>query len=126
MTTIRTRPKTRPDDIFSCAHGYLIPSNVDCVRVLHPFLAHELPLLKLPALDVSKDDTTVGVQHRLVLDACWIITNHQSGFLSGSRVRSEEEQRLDPNLEIVSPGRYFYHLQVDSLEPYQVVTKFNA
>ena len=128
MSTLPFLPKTRYEDNLKPQDNFPSLTLPRHVRVFHPFFSEpEIYFLELPAFDTLHDSRALGVEHRLVLDACFVMTNNSPGFLSTSSNRNDQQERLLPNTpSILAPGRYYYHLDTSSSIPYQVVTDFNA
>lgn len=128
MSTLHFLPKARYEDNLKPQDDFPPLTLPRHVRVFHPFCsAPEISFLELPAFDTLHDSRVLGVEHRLVLDACFVMTNNSPGFLSTSSNRNDQQERLLPQApNILTPGRYYYHLETPSSMPYLVVTDFNA
>ncbi|TBU59987.1 hypothetical protein BD310DRAFT_923640 [Dichomitus squalens] len=99
------------------------------VDIIHP--GFNRPLFSLPAFSdepTPSGDTQYGVDHRLVLDACRILTNltanDQDGYIAHD---CAGEQRVSLDISLLSPGRYFYHLaSPGTTSKYRIVKDFSA
>ncbi|TBU27572.1 hypothetical protein BD309DRAFT_604981 [Dichomitus squalens] len=82
------------------------------VDIVHPDCKR--PLFSLPAFSAGltpSGDTQYGVDHRLVLDACRVLTNRAAKEPDGYIAHDcAGHQRLSLDTVLLRPGRYFYHL----------------
>ena len=97
-------------------HGY------DDAIFAHPGYDHLEILLQLPSY---RTPSGCGVHHQTALDACRIIANNRSGFLSRTRDRSGCVPAED--IVLTTPATYWYFLDDEaSLAQYEVVNDFRA
>lgn len=91
------------------------------VSILHP--GHDKTLFSLPALDTLPTRSgLLGVNHRLVQDACRIISHNSDGFLATDR----EGTHVIPNdVLLLEPQKYYYHPRSSpGITNYDVVADF--
>lgn len=100
-----------------------LPS-LDVVTVLHP--ANNAGILQWRAYDrLPGPETKFGVHHETLLNACQIIANNETGYLSEHQDRNAE--RIDVDLDsILSPGYYYYHVEKVALNPYPICRNFES
>ncbi|RDX42470.1 hypothetical protein OH76DRAFT_1422516 [Lentinus brumalis] len=103
------------------------------VDILHPGYEERCILLQLPALDPvdtpKGEPQRGGVNLRLALDACRVLTNNCEGFLSESRNGDNPVQVSESaDWELLVQSQYYYHLagHLGSMYKYPVVTAFAA
>ena len=73
-------------------------------------------------LAISEQLVRGGVLHRLVLDACRVITNNQEGFLATD---IDGHDRVPASTTILLVGTYYFHLATGTVL-YKIVTDFAA
>ncbi|TFK92370.1 hypothetical protein K466DRAFT_659353 [Polyporus arcularius HHB13444] len=101
------------------------------VDILHPGYEERYLLLQLPALDPvdtpNGEPQMGGVDLRLALDACRVLTNNREGFLSESR-NGDNPVQVSGSEELLVQSQYYYHLagHLGSMYKYPVVTAFAA
>jgi len=112
---LRELPKIDSDTPFS---------SDDVVTVRHP--ANKAGILQWRAYDrLPGSETKFGVHHETLLNACQIIANNETGYLSKHRDRDAE--RVDVDLGSILPlGDYFYHVEKVTLIPYPICRNFKS
>ncbi|TBU31026.1 hypothetical protein BD311DRAFT_825627 [Dichomitus squalens] len=99
------------------------------VDIIHP--GFNRPLFSFPAFSdepTPSGDTQYGVNHRLVLDACRVLTNLTAEDIDGYIAHDRSgQQRVSLGSPLLSPGRYFYHLGPPGVKNrYRIVNDFAA
>ena len=93
------------------------------VVILHPF--RKLPLFKLASFDRDIATGGYGVERQVVVDACQVITNNRTGYLTEDQAG---DIRLSTAIVLVPPGHYYLYLDNPPVEnwDYPIVSEFSA
>lgn len=99
-----------------------LPGTHGSVIVHHPDINPTAVILRLPAYDqvAPPNNDVFSVNHRVVLDACFVPVNNKEGYLRDSQ---QERCTLD-RYPVLPAGPYWYEVANDKLYP--IVDDFRA